>query len=461
MHPDAPLDDLTRLVFDGRYEEHHADLVKLLHQETFQHRPDAGPRPGLTEERLALLGTYLGDSGARDPHRLFALHEWPGLVDTALTLPLAARHAIGAGGTVEGVRRGKLCVTSASLAMARAGLSLTVERAVRGTGVVSRTGTGRGTGAGTGAAGGVRGARELLASLARVYALTLLVNRVKNRYAAARARVVPAAGAARGASASPWPRRDPDPSDLSSLTRHLALPGLSGHSGPDGELDRLLVVTQSLGVRAAATTLAVCRAHVPAPGSPRVARLDEWTQAVRAADDDHGTDLVLAAQAMLSGRDYLPPVPAVRPRPEEYGLLDPAFATALLAHHERTLHATITTTSATRLSRGVPLQEIWSTLIDDALTMAEVHGTRLALESLTTAACGTRTPETHTALSLLAALFGLTEVARSAAWHLAEGSLTRAQHRALPSAVDDLCGRVAGYAPVLAEGFGIPASLVG
>jgi acyl-CoA oxidase len=89
-------EDLIRLLFDGGFDAHHADLRDLLHDEIF----DA--HEGLTKdqacrlsyERMRFIHNNLTESAsdiAQNPERLFALAEWPALLD-GTTLALIGVH---------------------------------------------------------------------------------------------------------------------------------------------------------------------------------------------------------------------------------------------------------------------------------------------------------------------------------------------------------------------------------
>jgi acyl-CoA oxidase len=80
--------DLVRLVYDGAYERVHADIHAALSDPLFDHRPglamdEAGK---LAYERSRFLHAKLGRPSAvvADPARLFALAEWPSVLDVSV-----------------------------------------------------------------------------------------------------------------------------------------------------------------------------------------------------------------------------------------------------------------------------------------------------------------------------------------------------------------------------------------
>ncbi|MET3982281.1 acyl-CoA dehydrogenase [Streptomyces sp. PvR034] len=104
MNPVATA-DLTRLLFDGRYEEAHKDISELLLDPVFD------PREGLTMNeagKLAYERSRVVHGGLerpveilRDPWRLFALAEWPSLVDVSTFSLLMVHYNLSFGTVVE------------------------------------------------------------------------------------------------------------------------------------------------------------------------------------------------------------------------------------------------------------------------------------------------------------------------------------------------------------------------
>ncbi|OMI36549.1 acyl-CoA dehydrogenase [Streptomyces sparsogenes] len=97
--------DLSRLLFDGRYEQTHQDLHELLLDPVFD------PREGLTMAeagRLAYERSRAVHAGLErpreilaDPWRLFALAEWPSLVDVSTFSLLMVHYNLAFGTVVE------------------------------------------------------------------------------------------------------------------------------------------------------------------------------------------------------------------------------------------------------------------------------------------------------------------------------------------------------------------------
>lgn len=97
--------DLSRLLFDGRYEQTHQDLHELLLDPLFD------PREGLTMAEAGKLAyersraVHAGLERPReilaDPWRLFALAEWPSLVDVSTFSLLMVHYNLAFGTVVE------------------------------------------------------------------------------------------------------------------------------------------------------------------------------------------------------------------------------------------------------------------------------------------------------------------------------------------------------------------------
>ncbi|MFL5910965.1 MAG: acyl-CoA dehydrogenase [Gaiellaceae bacterium] len=88
-------DQLRQVLYDGRYDELHQDLCKLVHDDVFR-RTDGlttGQQCQIAYDRLRLLNAHAGPAREliRSPERLWALAEWSGVVDGTL-LSLVAIH---------------------------------------------------------------------------------------------------------------------------------------------------------------------------------------------------------------------------------------------------------------------------------------------------------------------------------------------------------------------------------
>ncbi|MFE9839160.1 acyl-CoA dehydrogenase [Streptomyces sp. NPDC005551] len=104
MNPAATA-DLARLLFDGRYEQAHKDISELLLDPVFD------PREGLTmneagklayeRSRVVHAGLERPTEILKDPWRLFALAEWPSLVDVSTFSLLMVHYNLSFGTVVE------------------------------------------------------------------------------------------------------------------------------------------------------------------------------------------------------------------------------------------------------------------------------------------------------------------------------------------------------------------------
>ncbi|WP_324787224.1 acyl-CoA dehydrogenase [Streptomyces sp. H51] len=259
----------------------------------------------------------------------------------------------------------------------------------------------------------------LFTALARTYAMTLLLNHAKREFTAA-------------------PR-----------------------DGAPAELNHLVSITKALSTWEMTEVIAVCRERCGAQGIFSVNRIADYGSLLQGLVTAEGDNQVLlattAGQIIAAGDDSEEPAAAPDPRGRSLG--DPEFLLAALRHRERELLRAARAAMADD-SRDRTYFEAWNDTVNGGLEMARARGVRTALECLTAAVDTARDGTARTALGLLAALYGLTEIRREAGWFLARGTLTADQVERLPQEADALCARIAPYADTLIDGFNLSPELL-
>ncbi|MER5727689.1 acyl-CoA dehydrogenase [Streptomyces sp. NPDC002138] len=261
----------------------------------------------------------------------------------------------------------------------------------------------------------------LFTALAKVYAMTLLLNHAKREFVAAAPDAVPA------------------------------------------ELNHLISITKALSTWEMTEVIATCRERCGAQGIFSVNRIADYGSLLQGLVTAEGDNQVLlattAGQIIAQSGDLGDEEPSGAPDPRGRDLRDTAFLVAALRHRERELLRAGRASMADESREGTYL-DAWNDTMNTGLTMARVRGVRTALECFTEAAEGAGTEETRTALGLLASLYALTEVQRDAGWYLARGVLTAAQVEELPRALDALCVLILPHAETLIGGFNLSPELL-
>lgn len=170
-----------------------------------------------------------------------------------------------------------------------------------------------------------------------------------------------------------------------------------------------------------------------------------------------GDNLVIWTKAgadMLIGRGYSPPPPPVaRTGP----LTDCALLLDLLVRHELYCHQY----ARSRLSRpSVGPMERWNHAVNPALDLVDAYAARRAAQAFLAAADRVGDDATRRLLEQLFQLFALQRLAPHAGLLLADGHLTAEAVRDLASAVDRVSAALAPDALALVEAFAIPDTIL-
>ncbi|GLW55027.1 acyl-CoA dehydrogenase family protein [Kitasatospora phosalacinea] len=257
----------------------------------------------------------------------------------------------------------------------------------------------------------------LFTALAKVYAMTLLLNHAKRAY----------------------------------VEQRDAVPA---------ELNHLISITKALSTWEMTEVIATSRERCGAQGifsANRIADYGSLLQGLVTAEGDNQVLLATTAGQIIAQGAEQPPDAAPDPRGKD--LRDPAFLLGALRHREQELLRAAREAMADD-SRERTYLEAWNGTMNTGLAMARLRGVRTALECFTRAVDEAQDARVREALGLLASLYGLTEVQRDAGWYLARGVLTAEQVERLPEAVDGLCALVRPHAETLIGGFRLSPELL-
>ncbi len=229
----------------------------------------------------------------------------------------------------------------------------------------------------------------LFTALARVYAMTFLLNHVKRRF----------------------------------VTRN---------ADNAGDVNCLLDVAKAVSSWQMSEVIHECRERCGAQGMFSVNRIADYValaQGVVTAEGDNLPLLATAAAKMLMKS------PAERPRPDSSrgDLLDPRFHLDLFRYYEHSLQQDTRSAIAHETCNEGTFASAWNHNMNAAVKMARIHGVRIALEQFITAAESAETGTVRDALRTLATLYGLTEIHRDAGWYLARRVMRPEQVELLPA----------------------------
>lgn len=256
----------------------------------------------------------------------------------------------------------------------------------------------------------------LFTALAKVYAVTLLVNYAKREF--------------------------------------LASPDVVS---PD--LNNLIALAKVLSTWEMSEVASVCRERCGAQGMFSINRMNDYIQLLQGlvtAEGDSQVLLATTAGQLLAqekpGNAGEPPVP------ERRNMLDADWLLMLLRFRERRLWSMNREAMDRQGNKGY--LEAWNGVMNPALAAARLRGVATALQRLHTAAQEAHDPSVREALNLTASLYGLTEIQRDSGWYLAHNALNAAQVIDMPALIDSLCVRLLPHAPMLIEGFGLTPELL-
>ncbi|WP_051366687.1 acyl-CoA dehydrogenase family protein [Hamadaea tsunoensis] len=215
--------------------------------------------------------------------------------------------------------------------------------------------------------------------------------------------------------------------------------------GPTAATGHLISVTKVASTWAASEIIHNARERCGAQGMFRENRIAGYVGLAQGAVTAEGDNLVLlslTAGALVGGTG----APAWTPRPGD--LADLGHLLNLLRGREETLRAQ----ARSRLVGGDGDSfATWNRGLTTMLSFGQAAGVRLAFEELYR-----RCRETDGALSRLLCLYGLLEIDRNGGWYLAHGAVTADQVRELPDLIDAQCERISHDVDELVDGLAVP-----
>ncbi|MGH3962191.1 MAG: acyl-CoA dehydrogenase [Pseudonocardiaceae bacterium] len=247
---------------------------------------------------------------------------------------------------------------------------------------------------------------------------------------------------------------------MTFLLNHAKREYIEQQDGTSAEQNNLISITKALSTWEMTEVIAVCRERCGAQGIFSVNRIADYgslLQGLVTAEGDNQVLLATTAGQLLAQRDS-EPVPGA-PEPRERDAQDPTLHLELLRYREHTLRKAARAAMADESGERTYL-EAWNGTMNTALTMARGRGVRVALERFLGAAADAETVEVREALRLLASLYGLTEIQRDAGWYLARDVLTAEQVERLPATIDALCALILPHVTVLIDGFQLSPELL-
>ncbi|GHE15889.1 acyl-CoA dehydrogenase family protein [Streptomyces alanosinicus] len=261
--------------------------------------------------------------------------------------------------------------------------------------------------------------RVLFPALAATYAMTSLVNEVKRCFAAAG----PCAGT---------------------------------------ELEDLLAVTKAVASWSAAETIHLCRERCGAQGMFAVNRIADYVGVTQGVVTTEGDNLVILSKAAgnLLGARAVDTAHTAPPGADDRDLYDPRTLLGLLGFREETLRQETREDYGRRILAATDRLTAWNEVSTPALAMAGTRGARLALGQLLTDTDAVTDSHARHALTLLATLYGLSEISRESGWYLAHRALAPGDVLRIPRMIDELCARTLPYARLLTDGFALPNSVL-
>jgi acyl-CoA oxidase len=258
----------------------------------------------------------------------------------------------------------------------------------------------------------------LFTALAKVYALTFLVNHVKREY---QRRLESSAGL--------------------------------------GSLIALIALTKVLSTWEVADLVATCRERCGAQGMFSVNRIADYVSLVQGLVTAEGDNQVLLAT--VAGQTVASSGTAGEEEPPSAGpsrdLKSPGVLLGLLRHRERyLLRSTREAMADESLDRTY--FSAWNANSGAAMDAARTSAVCAALDCFSAALDDAG--DSREMLGLLASLYGLTEIQAHSGWYLARGLLTPEQTEELPVMIGSLCPEILPHVPALIEAFNLSAELL-
>lgn len=226
------------------------------------------------------------------------------------------------------------------------------------------------------------------------------------------------------------------------------------------ELNALISITKALSTWEMTEVAAVCRERCGAQGMFSVNRIADYISLLQGLVTAEGDNLVLlsnTAGQLLPRRHEQAAPPA--PVPADGHVREPTMQLRLLRYREHHLMQAAGDTLSDDSGERTYF-ESWNATVNAAVDMARVRGRRIALERFVAAVADAELVAVGAALELLASLYGLTEIQRDAGWYLARGVLAGEQVEALPATIDMVCDQLLPHVSALIDGFQLSSELL-
>jgi len=203
----------------------------------------------------------------------------------------------------------------------------------------------------------------------------------------------------------------------------------------------------------------LCRERCGAQGIFGINRIIDFGTLLPGVVTAEGDNQVLLATT--AGQMLAQPWGESIPAPQQYAashVSDCARLIELLRFREHTLWTSIREQKEQAEDKNY--FDAWNDVINSGIEMTRLHGIRTALQCLYQAAVDAENPDVGAALTLLGALFGLSELQRNTGWYMAHGVLSGEEVLALPAINDALCVALRPHVPMLLDGFALTPELL-
>jgi acyl-CoA oxidase len=259
---------------------------------------------------------------------------------------------------------------------------------------------------------------------------------------------------------------------LGALAKVYAMTFLVNHTkrcftetcgGHTGDVSSLVNITKALTSWEMSEVIHTCRERLGSQGVFSVNRIADYVglaQGVVTAEGDALPRIATTAMELLHQTSKVPlPQP---PSTAEGDVADIELQLELMRYRETHLRETFRGNMrkvATHPQEN-SFASVWNDNITAAVAMARSRGVRIATERFAAAVIDAHEERVGEALRLLCSLYGLIEVNRESGWYLAEGALSPAQVKRLPARIDQLAEALVPHSSMLVGGFNLSPELL-
>ncbi|GAA1556819.1 acyl-CoA dehydrogenase [Kribbella lupini] len=142
------------------------------------------------------------------------------------------------------------------------------------------------------------------------------------------------------------------------------------------------------------------------------------------------------------------------------GLRDDDYHAGLLRFREQHMLAGVARRLKAGIDAGDEAFEVFNRCQDHVIAAGRAHVERVVLEAFQHAVQAAPEGETRDRLKELYDLHALATIENDRAWFLEHGRLSGPRSKAITALVNELCGRIRGYATDLVDAFGVPGAAV-